>query len=125
MLTCVVEKAGPIFTFGGDSKGFTTRYGYNVDFRPERCLITYRKNEKLALQGVRKATQQTISGLTQLPQRSPTRKELELCPTTMGKSPRKKKKKQGGDSTGTRSRAAAAYRSQRKTGAEGKEIKEN
>ncbi|KAL8115509.1 hypothetical protein AgCh_022128 [Apium graveolens] len=28
--------------------------GYNTDFRPERCLITHRKDEKLALQGVRK-----------------------------------------------------------------------
>ncbi|KAL8124787.1 hypothetical protein AgCh_012444 [Apium graveolens] len=28
--------------------------GYNVDFRSERCLITHRKDEKLALQGVRK-----------------------------------------------------------------------
>ena len=28
--------------------------GYNVDFRKERCLISNRKDEKLALQGVRK-----------------------------------------------------------------------
>lgn len=86
LLTDVVEKAGPIVTFGDDSKGFTTGYGklevgniiienislvkglkhnllsisqfcdrgYNVDFRRERCLISNRKNEKLALHGVRK-----------------------------------------------------------------------
>ena len=28
--------------------------GYNVDFRTEKCLISHRKDEKLALQGVRK-----------------------------------------------------------------------
>ena len=82
----MIEKAGPIVTFGDDSKGFTTGYGnleignviienislvdglkhnllsisqfcdkgYNVDFRKERCLISNRKDEKLALQGVRK-----------------------------------------------------------------------
>ncbi|KAL8155032.1 hypothetical protein AgCh_000420 [Apium graveolens] len=91
LLTGVVEKVGPIVTFGDDSKGFTKGYGnlkignviienislmeglkhnllsisqffdrgYNVDFRTERCLITHRKDEKLALQGVRKVSQVT------------------------------------------------------------------
>ena len=86
LLTGVVEKAGPIVTFGDDSKVFSKGYGnlkigniiienislveglkhnllsvsqfcdkgYNVNFRPERCLITHMKDEKLALQGVRK-----------------------------------------------------------------------
>ena len=86
LLSSVVEKSGPVVTFGDDSKGFTTGYGnleignviienislveglkhnllsisqfcdkgYDVSFRKERCLISNRKDEKLALQGVRK-----------------------------------------------------------------------
>ena len=86
MLSNVVEKAGPIVTFGDDIKGFTTGYGnleignviienisiveglkhnllsisqfcdkgFDVSFKKERCLISNRKDEKLALQGVRK-----------------------------------------------------------------------
>ena len=86
LLSNVVEKAGPIVTFGDDIKGFTTGYGnleignvtienislveglkhnlpsisqlcdkgFDVSFRKERCLISNRKDEKLALQGVRK-----------------------------------------------------------------------
>ena len=86
LLSNVVEKAGPIVTFGDDNKGFTTGYGnleignviienisiveglkhnllsisqfcdkgFDVSFKKERCLISNRKDEKLALQGVRK-----------------------------------------------------------------------
>ena len=86
LLTDVVERTGPIVTFGDDSKGFTKGYGnlridnviienislveglkhnllsisqfcdrgYDVTFRKEKCLISHRKDEKLALQGVRK-----------------------------------------------------------------------
>ncbi|KAK1384526.1 hypothetical protein POM88_022261 [Heracleum sosnowskyi] len=54
LLTEVIKKTGPIVTFGDDNKGFTTGYGYNVDFRKDKCLITNRKDEKLALLGVRK-----------------------------------------------------------------------
>ena len=86
LLTNVVEKVGPVVTFGDDIKGFTTGYGnleisnviienislvyglehnllsisqfcdkgYDVSFYKERCLISNRKDEKLALTGVRK-----------------------------------------------------------------------
>ena len=86
LLMNVVEKAGPIVTFGDDSKGFTTGYGnlvfgnvtiknislveglkhnllsisqfcdkgYIVQFKKEMCLISSRKDETLALHGVRK-----------------------------------------------------------------------
>ncbi|KAK1402380.1 hypothetical protein POM88_001985 [Heracleum sosnowskyi] len=54
LLTEVVKKTDLIVTFGDDNKGFTTGYGYNVDFRKDKCLITNRKDEKLALLGVRK-----------------------------------------------------------------------
>ena len=86
LLSNMVEKAGPIVTFGDDNKGFTTGYGnleignvtienislveglkhnllsisqfcdkgFDVSFRKERFLISNRKDEKLALQGVRK-----------------------------------------------------------------------
>ena len=86
LLTDVVNRTGPVVTFGDDSKGFTTGYGslnvgnviienialveglkhnllsisqfcdkgYDVLFRKEKCLISNRKDEMLALQGVRK-----------------------------------------------------------------------
>ena len=93
LLSNVVEKAGPIVTFGDDSKGFTTGYGnleignviienisiveglkhnllsisqfcdkgFDVSFKKERCLISNRKDEKLALQGVRKGKSKKAS----------------------------------------------------------------
>ena len=86
LLSSVVDKVGPVVTFGDDIKGFTMGYGnleiknviienitlveglkhnlhnisqfcdngFDMSFRKERCLISNRRDENLALQGIRK-----------------------------------------------------------------------
>ena len=86
LLSNVIERAGPVVTFGDNSKGKTEGYGcleagnviiedvsvvkglkhnllsisqfcdkgFNVNFNKEICQISHKKDEKPALQGVRK-----------------------------------------------------------------------